>query len=86
MFSWGFSRPVATKNHSELCFFVNGFKHQGYVRVIYMPENDLFSIVLLDIFKREISRFEKVAFECIVEIINREVGRTEDYLEKIRMN
>ena len=35
MFSWGFSNPIALANEKGLKFKVNGFKHKGWVEVIY---------------------------------------------------
>lgn len=33
--SWGFNTPAALQNNEGLLFKVNGFKHQGWVKVVY---------------------------------------------------
>lgn len=65
---------------------VNGFKHSGFVQVMYHRGKDLFYVLLLDGKRQEISRIEDVEFELLVETIDRAVARTTDYLERIRMN
>jgi len=86
MYSWGFSKPTALLNNLGLRFMVNGFKHSGFVEVMYHRGKDLFYVLLLNENRREISRIEDVAFDCLVDTIDRAVAKTEDFLEKIRMN
>ena len=71
MFSWGFRKPIAIKN--GLRFFVNGFKHQGWVEVVYDEGWDLFTIRLIKGGKlvKEI--------DMLVNTIDNAVERTSDY-------
>jgi hypothetical protein len=69
-----------------LIFHVNGFKHRGYVKIQYHPGKDLFYVMFLNELRKEISRIEDVAFERLVFTIDRAVSKTDDYMEKIRMN
>lgn len=86
MYSWGFNKPVVLSNNLGLRFHVNGFKHRGFVKVMYHRGKDLFFVIFLNENKEEISRVEDVAFDCLVDTIDRAVAKTEDYMEKIRMN
>ena len=82
VWSWGFEKPVAIKD--GLQFQVNGFKHQGKVKVIYNGGNDLFDIILLDRTGKETRREEGVYLNCLVNVIDRLVENTDDYSSRVR--
>ena len=81
VWSWGFENPVAIKD--GLQFKVNGFKHQGKVRVIYNGGNDLFDIVLLDRTGKKTRREEGVYLDCLVNVIDGLVEKTDDYESRV---
>lgn len=80
--SWGFHKAVALEN--GLQFNVQGFKHKGKVQVIYDAGWDLFNIILLDRTGKETQREEGVYLDCLVDVIDGMVEKTEDYAARVR--
>ena len=84
MWSWGFSNPMAIANDEGLIFRVNGFKHKGYVKVLYNEGKDLFVIILLDNRKIESHRIGDVYIDSLVNVIDEAVEHTSDYSERVK--
>ena len=80
--SWGFHNAVALEN--GLQFNVQGFKHQGMVQVLYDEGWDLFCIILLDRTGKETKREEGVYLDCLVDVIDGMVEKTDDYASRVR--
>ena len=80
--SWGFHKAVALEN--GLQFNVQGFKHKGKVQVIYDAGWDLFNVVLLDCTGKETRREEGVYLDCLVDVIDEMVEKTDDYAARVR--
>ena len=80
--SWGFHNAVALEN--GLQFSVQGFKHKGKVQVLYDAGWDLFNVVLQDRTGKETQREEGVYLDCLVDVIDRMVEKTEDYAARVR--
>ena len=80
--SWGVHNAVALKN--GLQFRVNGYKHRGRVQVIYDEGQDLFSVVLLDRNGKETKREDGIYLDCLVNVIDRLVEKTDDYTARVR--
>ncbi len=80
--SWGFHNAIALDN--GLQFRVNGYKHRGRVRVIYDEGLDLFNVVLLDRNGNETKREDGIYLDCLVNVIDRLVEKTEDYAARVR--
>ena len=76
LFSWGFRHPIAIKN--GLRFYVNGFKHQGWVEVVYDEGWDLFTIRLIKGGKM-VKEIEQVYVDSLVSTIDDAIERTADY-------
>ena len=75
--SWGFNSPIAITN--GLRFKVQGFKFTGIVEVIYNAGMDLFEIHLSD------GRVEADVYaDCIVDVIDGLVERTDDYRDRVK--
>ena len=75
--SWGFNSPNAITN--GLRFQVQGFKFAGVVEVIYNEGMDLFDIYLSD------GRVEADVYaDCLVDVIDDLVERTNDYEERVK--
>ena len=81
VFSWGFCKPMVIKN--GLRFFVNGFKHQGWVEVVYDEVWDLFTIRLIKggMLVREI---EQVYVDSLISTIDHAVERTDKYAADVQ--
>ena len=82
VFSWGFHNPVALNN--GLQFQVNGYKHKGKVQVKYDEGSDLFSVILLDRTGKETRKEEGIYLDCLVNVIDRLVEKTDDYSSRVR--
>ena len=84
LFSWGFISPKALEDNKGLVFEVNGFKHKGWVKVIYNEGKDLFEVNLIDDKGIEVKKIEDVFFDLLVEVIDEAVERTDDYDDRVR--
>lgn len=82
VFSWGFHNPVALNN--GLQFQVNGYKHKGKVQVKYDEGSDLFSVILLDRTGKETRKEEGIYLDCLVNVIDGLVEKTDDYSSRVR--
>ena len=82
VFSWGFHNPVALNN--GLQFQVNGYKHKGKVQVKYDEGSDLFSVILLDRTGKETRKEEGIYLDCLVNVIDELVEKTDDYYSRVR--
>ncbi|MFW5886855.1 MAG: hypothetical protein ACOCUL_03780 [Bacteroidota bacterium] len=83
MYSWGFNKPMALPKNEGLVFRVNGFKHRGYVKVVYCEGKDLFDVFLLNDKKTEIEHIEGVFFDGLIDTIDCAVERTNDYEARV---
>ena len=78
VFSWGFHRPMALPEDKGLRFYVEGFKYQGVVDVIYNDGRDLFEVLLSNG-----TIVEDVYLDSLVNVIDGLVERTDNYKERI---
>ena len=82
--SWGFNTPVRLEN--GLKFRVQGYIHSGWVEVLYNEGNDLFDVSILNA-NGSIKRKENdVYLDCLVDVIDGMVERTEDYKERVEQD
>jgi len=79
MWSWGFKAPKALVDNKGFMFHVNGFKHKGWVKVVYHKGKDLFVVILLNNSRIEIDSIEDVYFDSLVEVIDAAVELTTYY-------
>lgn len=80
LFSWGFRHPIAIKN--GLRFYVNGFKHQGWVEVVYDETWDLFKVRLIK-GGEVIKEVEQVYVDMLISLIDELVERTDNYKQDV---
>ena len=78
MFSWGPHNFKRLPEDQGLSFQVEGFKYQGKVKVIYNEGTDLFEVHLADG-----TRVEDVYLDCLVNVIDGLVERTDNYKTKV---
>ena len=84
MLSWGVSHFRALPNNEGLIFHVKGFKHVGWVKVVYDEGDDAFNIFYLNNDKEEVKRQECIYLDMLVSAIDEEVERTENYESDVR--
>lgn len=79
--SWGLEKvaPYRWDEMEGLWFHVSGFKHRGWVAVLYNEGMDLFEVRLLDDSGTEKNRVGEVYIDCLVDIIDELVERTAHY-------
>lgn len=81
VFSWGFHDPVALEDGLE--FKVNGYKHQGLVRVKYIDWLDLFEVTLLNADGSVKEQAKEVYFDALVETIDDMVEMVPNYRDRV---
>lgn len=79
--SWGFHKAKAIQN--GIVFNVNGFIHQGLVKVVYNMGADLFYITLINN-KKEVTReIHHIYFDELIEVIDNAVEKVENYEQAV---
>ena len=81
VFSWGFNTPIAIED--GLQFNVEGFKHQGKVRVHYNGGSDLFDVTTLNRDGSIAGKTDEVYLDELVNVIDSMVERTPNYKERV---
>ena len=84
MWSWGFHNPRSLPNNEGIIFKVQGFKHKGYVSVVYNEGKDLFDVILYNHPMATKSKTEGVYFDMLVEVIDGLVEKTTDYESRVK--
>lgn len=84
MWSWGFNNPIALANNKGIKFNVNGFKHKGWVEVVYDEGADLFNINLLNDSNNVVKQINGVYLDNLVDVIDNAVEKTDNYEERIK--
>lgn len=85
--SWGYHQAAAyEKDGMEgLRFKVQGFKHTGYVAVLYNPGSDYFEVELQDDGGVAHTRIGDICFMELVDKIDELVERTDNYAEDVEV-
>ena len=84
MWSWGFNSPKSLPNNKGLKFKVNGFKHKGWVEVIYDEGVDAFNINLLNYRNNVVKQINGAYLDNLVDVIDNAVEKTDNYEERIK--
>ena len=84
MWSWGATKFMALPNNEGLIFHVQGYKFNGWVKVIYNEEADLFSIHYLTNKMKEVKEQQGIYFDMLVEAIDSTVEKTADYQQRVK--
>ena len=81
LLSWGFHRPVRLEN--GIRFQVQGFIHKGTAEVVYVESADLFEVRTLNADGSVKQKEEDVYLDCLVNVIDGMVERTQNYKERV---
>ena len=82
--SWGISKFGALQGDEGCMFHVQGFKFNGWVKIVYDEGADLFNIFYIDN-KGETQKIQKgIYFDELVDTIDREVEKVENYNQKVK--
>ena len=79
VFSWGFKDPQRLPENRGLAFWVEGFKYQGRVEVIYNIGMDLFDVILVE----DGTQVEGIYLDNLINVIDDLVERTPDYKHRV---
>ena len=84
MWSWGVTKFMALPNNEGLIFHVQGYKFNGWVKVIYNEGTDLFNIHYLTNKMKEVGEQQGIYFDMLVETIDSTVEKTADYQQRVK--
>lgn len=82
LMSWGFNTPKVITD--GLQFNVSGFKHSGFVQVIYQHGLDLFKIILLSNEMEFVKEIKGNYFDELVSVIDENVEMVENYNDRVK--
>lgn len=84
MWSWGTSNFMALPNNEGLIFHVQGYKFNGWVKVVYDEGEDLFNIHYLTNKMKEVKEQQGIYFDMLVETIDNTVEKCTNYEQSVR--
>ena len=82
--SWGFNQSVRVPDGNGMEFSVEGFIHQGKVKVLYNAGTDAFDIYILNADGSTKEAIEEVYIDVLVDTIDRHVERCENYEQRVK--
>lgn len=81
--SWGVSKFGALQGDTGIVFHVQGYRFNGWVKIVYDEGADLFNIFYIDN-KGVTQKIQKgIYFDELVNTIDEEVEKTKDYNQSI---
>ena len=83
LMSWGVDPKTVKAIELGLEFHVQGFKHQGLVRVTLNEGLDLFEVSLIDENDKIVNTIESVFCDNLVAVIDDAVEKTDNYEKSI---
>lgn len=64
-------------------FHVQGFKHKGYVLVVYNEGEDLFEVSLIDENDITVKTIESIFLDNLISVIDENIEKCENYENRI---
>ena len=64
-------------------FHVQGFKHKGYVLVVYNEGEDLFEVSLIDENDITVETIESIFLDNLISVIDENIEKCENYENRI---
>jgi len=81
--SWGFNQFKILQGDTGIIFHVQGYKFNGWVKIVYDEGADLFNIFYIDN-KGVTQKIQKgIYFDELVNTIDEEVEKTKNYNQRI---
>lgn len=80
--SWGTHNAKTIKN--GIRFQVNGFKHTGFVEIIYNYGKDLFDVKLIGLENEVLKEMPAIYFDELLETIDYAVERVDNYDKAVK--
>lgn len=84
VWSWGSTNYIALDN--GLMWHVEGYLHNGWVKVLYNAGTDAFDVYFLNNRKEEVKKVEEVYIDSLIDTIDYHVEKdgSFDYGKKVR--
>lgn len=82
--SWGVCKFAALQGDSGIIFHVQGYKFNGWVKVLYDEGSDLFNIIYLSNKGDTVNEQKGIYFDELVNTIDNYVENTQDYNKRVR--
>lgn len=82
--SWGVCKFAALQGDSVIIFHVQGYKFNGWVKVLYDEGSDLFNIIYLSNKGDTVNEQKGIYFDELVNTIDNYVEKTQDYNKRVR--
>ena len=82
--SWGLSQFRILQGDTGIIFHVQGYKFNGWVKVVYDEGADLFNIIFLSNDSKTIEEKKGIYLDELVNTIDEYVEKTSDYNERIQ--
>ena len=82
--SWGFRQFRIIQGDTGIIFHVQGYKFNGWVKVVYDEGADLFNIIFLSNEGKTIEEKKGIYLDELVNTIDEYVEKTSDYNERIQ--
>lgn len=83
MLSWGMSKLWPLKGDEGIIFHVEGFKFNGWVKIVYDQGADLFNISYIDNDGHTRKKQNGIYVDTLVSTIDNEVEKTSDYEKRV---
>lgn len=81
--SWGFSQFGILQGDTGIAFHVQGYKFNGWVKVVYDEGTDLFNIIFLSNEDVTVCVRKGICLDDLVKTIDEYVEKTPDYNQKL---
>lgn len=82
--SWGFCQFRILQGDTGITFHVQGYKFNGWVKIIYDEGADLFNIIFLSNEDVNVCEREGICLDDLVKTIDEYVEKTSDYIDRIK--
>jgi len=83
VWSWGINPGSIQVIDLGVKFHVQGFKHKGYVLVVYNEGEDLFEVSLIDENDKTVKTTEHIFLGDLISVIDENIEKCENYENRI---
>ena len=83
VWSWGIDSASIQVIDRGVKFHVQGFKHKGYVLVVYNEGEDLFEVSLIDENDITVKTIESIFLDNLISVIDENIEKCENYENRI---
>ena len=81
--SWGVCKFRALQGNTGITFHVQGYKFNGWVKIVYDEGADLFNVFYLSNLGKTVKEQKGIYFDELVNTIDEYVEKTPDYNQRV---